>query len=67
MLASFPGFPLAFVSPAVEKCEIKAREKPGNEARSMQTLNYTSSGDGWKGAEIVWTWIEYSVLSIEAI
>ena len=42
-LASFPGFPLAFISPAVEKSkiisldfstagEIKARGKPGNEA-----------------------------------
>ena len=38
MLASFPGFPLAFISPAVEQStagEIKARGKPGNEARSL--------------------------------
>ena len=34
-LGSFPGFPLAFILPAVEKSttgEIKARGKPGNEA-----------------------------------
>ena len=35
-IASFPGFPLAFISPAVEDFstagEIKTRGKPGNEA-----------------------------------
>ena len=38
-VASFPGFPLAFISPAVEKSsstagEKKASGKPGNEASS---------------------------------